>query len=336
MARNDWSYSALAMLRRCSRQYYFSQVAASHHFTNPLRRKAFELKQTQNLSMWQGSVVDKVMEKYIMPSISDGEEIDFEEMAQKAVDLAKEQYNFSYNKKYKDKSINKTKAADSYCILDIHESGVSYTQDDIEAVYDAVESIINNIPEIYLDEARMPLLDYIQQATFIAANVRTLFFEFEGRKVTPQIDLLAYINGKPVIIDWKVSKNKNSDYSKQLVMIGIAVLADNREKVKNNKARKFRAKDISLLEVNLWDGEVKRHSFSEDIISETVDYIFLNSKDEFYMTNGRDFNQIDIADIPMTDKSSTCSTCKFRILCRSLLLNNFQYDEAKYNKLVQN
>ncbi|HYQ58532.1 MAG TPA: PD-(D/E)XK nuclease family protein [Draconibacterium sp.] len=336
MARNDWSYSALTMLRRCSRQYYFSQVVASHHFTNPLRRKAFELRQTQNLSMWQGSVIDKIMEKYIMPSISEGEEIDFEKMAQKAVDLAKAQYDFSLNKKYRDKTINKTKAADLYCILDIHESGVSYTQNDIENVYDTVESILNNIPEIYLDEARMPLLDYLQQATFIAANVRNLFFEFEGRKVAPQIDLLAFINGKPVVIDWKVSKNKNSDYSKQLAMIGIAVLSDNRKKANDNEVRKFHATDVTLLEVNLWDGTIKKHEFNQDVISETVDYIFLNSGDEFYMTNGKDFKQINIADIPITDKPSTCSTCKFRNLCNLLLQNNFQYDEAKYNKLVRN
>ncbi len=336
MARNDWSYSALAMLRRCNRQFFYSQIAASHHFTNPLRRKAFELKNTQNLSMWQGSVIDKVMEKYIMPSIADKEEIDFEKMANKAVTLAKEQYSFSKNKTYRDKSITKTKAGDSYCILDVHESGVKHTEDDIERVYDVVESIILNIPEIDFDEENMPLLDYLEQATFTAANVRKMFFEFEGIKVTPQIDLLAYINNKPVVIDWKVSQNVYSDYSRQLVMIGIALLADNKEKVKNAKANRLSPEDVSLFEVNLWNGEIKRHLFNKKEIAKTVDYIYLNSGDELYLTDGKKFNEINIVDFPITDKLSTCHTCKFKILCRHLLLNNFQYDEAKYNQLVQN
>ena len=97
----EWSYSALSTLRKCNRMYYFQYLAPTHHFKNPLRRKAFELKKSKNLMMWRGAVIDKVMELEIMPKIKDKQPIDFNLIAESAVALAKRQFKFSELQLYK-------------------------------------------------------------------------------------------------------------------------------------------------------------------------------------------------------------------------------------------
>ena len=52
--------------------------------------------------MWPGSIVDKVMEKKVIPLVIDKKPIDFNLIADEAVELAKKQFIFSENKRYND------------------------------------------------------------------------------------------------------------------------------------------------------------------------------------------------------------------------------------------
>ena len=109
-----WSYSTVNSFRQCNRKYYFAQVMATHGRKIPERRKAYELKKMQNMAMWKGSVVDKFMEKTIIPAIRDKKELNFQLFADQAVELAKNQYRFSEAKAYTDAGLKKVKRIMSF------------------------------------------------------------------------------------------------------------------------------------------------------------------------------------------------------------------------------
>ena len=265
MARGKWSYSALMALRRCNRQYYFSYHAPSHHFTNAFRRRAYELKNAQSLIMWQGSVIDKAMERWIIPALRDKQKLDFDLFSNQAIDLAKAQFKFSEERRYKDKTLSKTKVGDVFCILDIHESGIHHSEQEVLEIYDNIWKIIHGIPEILITRDQIPITEYLKKASFLVSNVTGKYFEFEGIRVSPQIDLLAYIEGKPVVIDWKVSKSAASDYSRQLVIIGITLLDDSRRKSKENGRTSYEVNDITQTR-----GNAEFKLILEDIFHQTM------------------------------------------------------------------
>lgn len=328
----DWSYSALTTLRRCNRQYYFGYVAPSHHFTDPLRRKLFELKNAKSLVMWQGSVIDYIVETEIIDTIKKRKRPDFQQIAQNAVELAQRQYKFSQSLKYREKGLTKSGVGADYCILDIHESNKPYTEDEIQAVYERIYQVILSFGSLKSPMVGMSMSEFIAQYGLIIPNVRFLNFEFETIRVTPQIDLLLSKGNKTVVIDWKVSESDVSDYSMQLIIAGIAVLHSNQQKY--GKAY-MHPRDIELWEVNLLNQELKQHPFTSTEINQTIDFIFLNA-DETALLVKPEKDKLSAGDFPTTDKPSTCQFCKFRYLCSFLLESNYEYDEQLYSQFIQN
>lgn len=330
----EWSFSALSTLRKCNRMYYFQYLAPTHHFKNPFRRKAFELKKSKNLLMWRGSVIDKVMELEIIPRIKYKKQLDFNAIADSAVALAKRQFQFSAQHLYKIKENSESKVGSDYCILDIHDANVPYTEEDLQKVYSSVHEIISNISSIMMPDGETLLIDFLSRASFIVPNLRYWSFEFENIRISPQLDLFMFVDNKAIVLDWKVSESAMSDYSRQLIIGGITVFDTYRKKALENSGRRLGFNDIGLLEVNLLKKEVKEPVFNRKAVDECIDYIYLNSEDVGKLTEGKTFDALDIEEFPMTDKESTCVFCKFRPLCNNLLLNNNKYDEKTYNNAI--
>lgn len=329
----EWSFSALSTLRKCNRMYYFQYLAPSHHFTNPLRRKAHELKKSKSLLMWRGSVVDKIMELEIMPRIKDKQPVDYSEIAVMAVELAERQFKFSEDKLYRVKENSESKVGADYCILDVHDTNVAYTENDLAKVYSSIKEIIHSIPLIAMPDGSL-LVDFLARASFIIPNLKGWHFEFENVRISPQLDLFMFVDNKAIVLDWKVSESDVSDYSRQLVIGGITVLDTYRRKSSEGKGRKLSFNDIRLIEVNLLKQSAKEHSFNKQVADECIDYIYLNSDDVEMLTDGKSFDQLNIEDFPITDKEGTCMFCKFRSLCTKILTNNNQYHEKTYDHTV--
>jgi hypothetical protein len=330
----EWSFSALSTLRKCNRMYYFQYLAPSHHFANPFRRKAHELKKSKNLLMWRGSIIDKIMEIEIMPLIKEKKEIDFNQVANNAIKLAKRQFKFSQEKLYRIKENSESNIGADYCILDIHETNAPYTEEQLNNVYKSVQEIILGIPEIKMPNGDS-LLSYLKKASFIAPNLRGWSFEFENIRISPQIDLFMFVQNKAVVLDWKVSESAVGDYSRQLVMGGITVMDTYRKKAEAGTAKRLGFPDIQLLEINLFKKTAIEHKFNKDVVNECVDYIYINSDDIQLLTENKPFDQLSIEDFPITDKEGTCIFCKFRPLCVHILTNKNQYDEKAYNNSFQ-
>jgi hypothetical protein len=330
-----WSITTVNTLRQCNRKYYFASILSNHHFGNKLKRKAFELKHMQNLTMWPGTVVDKVMELVVIPKLRDKEQIDFEKVANDAIELAKKQFHFSENKYYLDPEIDRTELEGEWCILDIHENDKPYSETDILKAYDKIKQSILNIPQIQMPGTNKLLVDFISESMPILPNVNTWSFEIEHARIAPQMDLIMHNKFKPVVIDWKVSDSFVSDYSRQLVICGLTVYFTRLRKVAEGK-KAYEYNDIKLYEVNLYKAEVKEHEFNEERANELIDYINKTGEDiallrqELTGDEEKDFSLFGI-----TENEVTCDFCNFHNLCQQTLLNKNKYDETAYSKLVQ-
>ena len=324
-----WSYSAVNTLRECNRKYYFSQVLATHGRRNPLRRKAYELKSMQNLTMWKGSVVDKFMETVIIPLINEKQILDFDLLAQQAVQLAKRQFEYSRLEVYTDTYISKGEVGADFCILDIHALGKEYTEEEVAEAYSIISEAILRLPYIKMPDEQL-LIDFLKQANSLLPNVNNWIVYVEDAMVKPQIDLIAYQKWKPVVMDWKLSESYTADYSRQLIICGVTVYLKRLEKTDKPK---YEYSDIKLFEVNLLKGIVQEHAFTGEGINQIIDEINLTSQDILQLTNKNE--EIDIEDFELTDNEGSCKFCNFRPLCSYLLLNNNNYDEKSYIEFVQ-
>jgi hypothetical protein len=332
----EWSISKLSTLRQCHRKFYFSYELSDFHFTHPIRRKAFELAQSKNFRMWQGSLIDDAFSKQIVPIYKNKQIPDYPQMAAEVVERAKRQFEFSERRLYHEKGMSKTKAGDSFQILDVHECGVPYTEEELQKVYTTVREIILQIPEYPSPEEGKTLHQYLSASNYLQPNIQYWSYEFEGIRLNPQIDLVRY-KGKSIhVIDWKVSDSNVSDYSKQLYIAGIVAFHNIK---KRNLEKQWAApalEDVSLYEVNLMNGNLKQHSFTKESTAATLDQVFLLGDQQEGLSGDKKWNELDIQDYETTDKKETCMFCKFRPLCIHLIKNNFIYDENEYNKLVQN
>lgn len=338
-----WSNSAANNRNSCPTQLVLAQKIAGHA-GKPIKRKAFELKNMVNFEMWQGKVVDRIIEKYIIPKLQKGSDIDYEVVANEAVQLAKDQYQFS--KEYRYKELSKTKAGDSYCILEIHELQLPYTESILQPIYDTIRQCILNIPEIIMPKNGVRLVDLLaKKPSTLEANVNgensvsklKMRFEFEEGFVFPQIDLIQFFAKKVIIYDWKVSNSFLLDASQQLASYGIVVHNFLQERQGYKTCRKsINFEDIYLIEVNLLKKEIKKRDFDTNIANQMLDYIYLSNQDMELTIEHKDWSKIDLSKVPTTENSNTCNTCRFYTLCSFLTTNNYSYEQAKYAEYIQN
>lgn len=323
-----WDNTAVNNLRECNRKYYFSQLLASKTRSHALPRKVHELKKMQNLSMWQGSVVDHFMETVIIPKIAAKEVLNFEALAEEAVILAKKQFEYSRLAVYTDPIEGKLETTAEFCILDIHELGKPYQEKEVAEVYNNIREAILRLPEIFMPDGQT-LLGFLQQCNSLTPNVYTWKIEIEQAVVKPQIDLLALSDWKPVIIDWKLSRSYTADYARQLTICGLVVYL---KRMSNPEKKPYQYEDIRLFEVNLFKGTVKQHEFSEERANSMIDEINLSSQDILLLLGENEVPDID--DFEGTDNDGSCKMCNFRSICAFLYLNTI-YDEKAFTEFVR-
>lgn len=331
-----WSISTINSLRRCNRQYYFAHIAANHGRKNAFRREAYELKRMQNFQMWPGSVVDKFIETEIIPNVKKLESKDFELLAEKAVELAKKQYDFSKKKLFSDPKVKAGNHKQTFTILQTHKLNTEYSDSNIEEVYEKVHRAIKRFPEVIIPTSGTNLLEYLKEASWMLPNVMNWSFKVDNSTVSPQIDLFLIHNNKPVVIDWKLSASYVTDYSRQLIVCALSVM--NWYKKRSGSSENPSMDDYSLFEVNLLKStdNVSSHELNIERASEIIDYINLTGSDLELLLGNRTFEEIDIEEFDITDKDTTCAFCNFQKLCASILINGFEYEKATFNKHVSN
>lgn len=339
MAQTKFSFSKLNATRQCKRKAFFRYVLASHGRKNLLRRKAFELGKMKNLEMWQGSVVDEVMTRIVIPTINAGTPLDFERIAEQAIDLAKKQFAYSERKLYRlppPKKKDRTAEDEELepCILDMHELDKPIDERLIFEAYSKIRSAILNLPHIEMPQGKGLLIDFLKTSKPLLPNIQSWSFEIEGVRVNPQIDLIGYNSYKPYVIDWKVSESLSSDYFKQLAICGMAVYFTRLKKAETEGKTPYAYSDIRLFKVNLLANEMVEYKLEDEDVNDIIDTINLTGGDIEAMESEA-WDEVDMATIPCTENEANCHFCNFKSLCSFLYLNNNQYDENHYLQSVQ-
>ena len=136
------------------------------------------------------------------------------------------------------------------------------------------------------------------------------------------------------MIDWKVSDSNTSDYSKQLYLAGIVAFHN----IKKSNLAKHRTppklEDVSLYEINLMNGNRKKHPFTRESTAAALDYVYQFKDEQDQLSGNKKWDELNIEDYITTDKRETCMFCKFKPLCIHLLINSYTYNENEYYKLV--
>lgn len=338
MSQTKWSYTKSNTSRQCRRKFFFQYILQSRGMKNKLRRKAYELAKMKNIEMWQGSVVDKVMSEIVIPAISSKEELDFDTIANDAVELAEKQFQFSEHKLYRIGLSKKEREEEELepCILDIHELEKEYEEVKIFQAFEKIRTSLLNIPVTLMPDGKTLLLDYLRKSVPLIPNIMSWSFSIENIKVNPQIDLVGYNNYKPYVMDWKVSESLSSDYFNQLLVCGLTVYYKRLEKVESEGKKPFSYDEIRLFKVNLLKAEVLEYIMTEDDVNKVIDTINLAGGDIESLESEGEWNEIDIAALTPAENEASCAFCNYKTLCSFLYLNNHTYNETDYLQSIQN
>jgi len=299
-----WSFSSDRCFRRCQRQYFFRDIAAWHNAKDEIRREAYVRKQLKTLEQWQGILVHKGIELYVVPKLQRAEPIDWDDVMEKTIAMAKRQYEFSEARKYADRTVSKVEAGDNFAALLAHETGEGVSQKDLQEVFTGVKvSFVN------LSKMSHLLIEIGGRNQYWPELV--VYVEYDRARIDVRLDLLFFKRfGNPTIVDWKVSKALGgSDAQLQTALYAWALCRHPKWKVEQ-------AEDCELLEVNLLSQEVVRHHADKAMFNKLENRIYRSLDKICTLRDGRKFDIANIEDYDIAVNPNNCKYCVFRELCQ--------------------
>ena len=299
-----WSISAHNSVRRCQHQFIFQQVMASHNARDPDRREAHTLRQLRGLAEWRGHLVHLALERYFIPALKQRRLITKEELTSRTVDLAKRQFRFSKQGKYKEIGVTKTAAGDDFLALREHEYGIAIEEGELDKLFEEVNQCY-----VFL-YAQEKFLSFLGRGKWYATEP-TLNFRVSGFLVAARLDLvMAYASGsRLLIVDWKIGDSQTSDYSRQLRLYALAAL---------HRWPNYRVENLTLVEANLLRGKFTKHLINEAELLKMEDFIYRSCSDIGALLDGHGFELEDLENSGYANSPMSCEFCKFQRLCMRL------------------
>jgi hypothetical protein len=299
----DWSFSANRCFRRCQRQYFFREIAASHNAKDPLRRECFLLKQVKTLEQWHGLVVHRGIELFVVAPLQQGTSVDWDVAVRGTIDLARRQLAFSEKRRYRDAGMTKAKAGDDYRALLSHELGEALPHAALTETEAVIETALRNLASLdglwrELGGRRRYLPEHRIRVTYDDASL------------VAQLDLLCFRGyGKPIIVEWKVSDSMGgSDARLQTAFYAWAIMQSGTWGVE-------RPGDVDLFEVQLLTPAVVRHRCDADAIVELEDRIYRDLEEIRSLCGSGRYVDLDVEDFDFARNPNSCGPCPFRRLC---------------------
>lgn len=298
-----WSFSADRCFRRCQRQYYFREIAAWHNSKNPIRREAFLLKQVKTFELWRGQLVHQAIEHFVVPALQEGRAIDWQAVIKETLAMAERQFEFSARHRHREKGVSKSQYPLEYCALACHEEGQELNRGDVDAVLDSCKKALQNLEG--MDSFWRHVLGrgkYFCEVSIVVS--------YEGARIEAKPDLLFFRGyGQPTIVDWKVYENVSGSDARLQEALYAWVLC------RHDKWKVARAEDVELIEVQLLENTVGRHSLSAELFDELEDRIYRSVNDIKALTGGNDFAEQDLAEFGYAHSPNSCSYCSVRKQC---------------------
>jgi hypothetical protein len=298
-----WSFSADRCFRRCQRQYYFREIAAWHNAKDPIRREAFLLKQLKSLELWRGQMVHQGIEHFVVPALQEGRQVEWQSVVEETLAMAERQFQFSSKRRYREKGVIKSQIPLEYCALVCHEDGQQLNRDVIDAIFDSCRKALENLAGME------SLWHHVLGRGKYFCEV-PIVVSYEGIRIEAKPDLLFFRGyGKPSIVDWKVYDNASGSDARLQEALYAWVLC------RHEKWKVSRPEDVELIEVQLLENSVIRHSLSAELFDELEDRIYRSVSDIVALTEGNDFAQQDLAEFSYAQSPKSCTFCSHRKQC---------------------
>jgi len=298
----EWSHSAHVAAHRCQLQFVFGHVMAAHNARDPERREAYVLKQLQQLPAWRGSIIHRVLSTDFLAALLHGRSVDAATLAARGHDLARRQFAFSAERRYRDADLSKGEAGEDYCALVEHERGRGVTTAQLTGVLDEITRAFDHL---------------VSQTAFLAELRRgrghtsepRLSFRLDGTTIVARPDLVfVRSDGAPVVIDWKIGASDTSDYSRQLLTYALAV-------ARSGRWSGTAAKDVRLYEANLLKNEIREHPVTAERLDEAEEFIYRSVVDMRHLLGEGKFDDLDLSEFEVAGRPTTCAYCNFAELC---------------------
>jgi PD-(D/E)XK nuclease superfamily len=294
-------------MRRCPRLLALQQVVASPRAKDPVRHEAYILKQLQQVSAWQGSLVHTVLAAGFVPAVRLGQPMDPSALTAAARELARAQLAFSQAKRFRAPKQTKVAAGAAYCALADDDRGNGLAPERLADVDRAIERCFNNLA------AQQSFLEVVARGRSHLAEVR-LTFPLDDIHVTAMLDLLFEApNQRLAIVDWKVGESETSDYRRQLQIYALTALRSPQSPGFGRSPEQ-----LDVYEVQLLKNRVTQHVFDRDDIEDAEDFVYRSGMEMQSLIGGITYAGLDLDDFDVAARPNTCAYCALAPLCVDL------------------
>lgn len=299
-----WSYSGHNTFRRCQRMYFFDSIMASHNAKDERRRRAHVLSHLQHGEEWAGSLLHLGLADTFIPSLGGHSLIDRDSLKGHLASLAKQQYEFSEAKRYAVTS--KTAAGSSYCALFVHE----YDQpvDKSSLLAEVASKAGTAIDNLYRAKE---LVNTLSESSWIRSEVPLSWKFSESVTVSGQLDVLAFKEGKSLIVDWKTGDLGSSG------AVQMAIYA----RLFQNKWPDKALDALDIYEVNLLHNRIIVHKIRKPDLIRAEDFVYTSVSEIIQITQDHQYSsQVQrLPEYSLANSPNTCAHCGFRKLCEEMI-----------------
>ena len=301
--RLKWTFSTHRCFRRCQRQYFFREIAASHNARNALRREAFILKQAKGLDLWRGLLVHGAIESQVIPRLEENVPIPWDEVMNKTLAAAHLQFDFSASAKHREEGMTKSKAGDAYCVLLPHLRGEDVSTEEFERVLAETQLALRNLAG--MEELWRRITGRGRYWAELPVCVA-----YAGARVEARIDLLCFRGpGKPIVVEWKTyAGDTGGDARLQTAVYAWVLCRHKKWAIKN-------AADVELLEAQLLSGKLIEHRCDDRSFEELEDLIYRGIGEMQALVGEKQYADQVLHDFAFARSPSMCVYCAFRELC---------------------
>jgi len=306
-----WSITKSKMFSQCQRKWYYSEIMASPKSKDPRRREAYLLKQLQSLHAWRGSIVDKVIERFIIPSIRAKRLPSEDQVDDYCTKLMENQIAFGKARMHQRANMTKSNGHDAYCAFFDLEYNGGLDEGKLNVAKEEARTALRNLMQADF------LKGIMEKSSRIIAQ-RQLTFKMDKFTVSCTPDLIVFCHdAPPLIVDWKVHFFANADSWLQL---GVYAVALSKTKPHIDFPDKAHCKledagQIRMLEYQLLKNEQREYSISSEDQADICDYIFKSCIDIDGIVGERKYDALDVSQFQTARSPQLCERCQFKRIC---------------------
>ena len=280
-----WSVSHDRMWSRCQRQFFFKHIMASATANDGQRQTAHKLGHIQEIAWWQGTIVHKIIEDYLIPDAKVGRWPSASMLIDAAHDIAISQFEFSAQGLYR--SLTKTDAPEKYCILSPHYFNETVELDALEGVLDTISTALENL----VNSSKMRRFMIGRKAYYCEKDLQ---FKVGSTTIHAKPDMVMPIryDGGMDIVDWKVA-TASSNYHFQVGVYALAVRAT--AWLSHHNVDRIRGYVINLLAPEPALALADPYLVEEETCNQIIDTIYEKSERIASLKRGRRFKNLDVS-----------------------------------------